>query len=306
MASDASFVDYVCDQMRAAGSISSRKMFGEYAVYCDGKVVALICDDQLYVKPTEGGRILIGAAVEAPPYPGAKPHFLVTDRVDDREWLGALIAATVTELPHQGPAHPRAGRRPSRISEAAPAGAGASVLHKARATQRRVDIDIRDETGADIDAIEAVTVAAFETLDISDHTEQHMIAALRAAGALTVSLVAVVDGRVVGHVAFSAVSASDGTPDWYGLGPVSVLPEYQRQGVGSALIREGLARLEAMNARGCCVVGHPGYYGRFGFENTAELGHEGVPPEAFFVLPFDGKSPRGTVSFHEAFGAVGP
>jgi putative acetyltransferase len=168
------------------------------------------------------------------------------------------------------------------------------------------DIEIRDETRADIDAIEAVTVAAFETLDISDHTEQYMIAALRAAGALTVSLVAEIDGRVVGHVAFSSVTASDGTTDWYGLGPVSVLPEYQRQGIGSALIREGLARLEAVRARGCCVVGHPGYYGRFGFENTAELGHEGVPPEAFFVLPFDGECPRGTVTFHEAFGAVGP
>jgi TfoX/Sxy family transcriptional regulator of competence genes len=99
VASDASFVDYVCDQMRDAGSIGSRKMFGEYAVYCDGKVVALVCDDQLYVKPTQGGRALIGEPVEAPPYSGAKPHFLVTDRIDDREWLGALIAATAVELP---------------------------------------------------------------------------------------------------------------------------------------------------------------------------------------------------------------
>jgi TfoX/Sxy family transcriptional regulator of competence genes len=103
MASDASFVDYVCDQMRDAGSISSRKMFGEFAVYCDGKVVALICDDQLYVKPTQGGRALLGDPVEAPPYPGAKPYFLVTDRVDDREWLGALIAATALELPDPKP-----------------------------------------------------------------------------------------------------------------------------------------------------------------------------------------------------------
>jgi TfoX/Sxy family transcriptional regulator of competence genes len=103
MASDASFVDYVCDQMRDAGSIGSRKMFGEFAVYCDGKVVALICDDQLYVKPTQGGRVLLGDPVEAPPYPGAKPHFLVSDRVDDREWLGALIAATALGLPAPRP-----------------------------------------------------------------------------------------------------------------------------------------------------------------------------------------------------------
>ena len=103
MTSDASFVDYVCDQMSGAGVISSRKMFGEFAVYCDGKVVALICDDQLYVKPTAGGRALLDDPVETPPYPGAKPHFLVTDRVDDREWLGALIAATAAELPAPKP-----------------------------------------------------------------------------------------------------------------------------------------------------------------------------------------------------------
>jgi TfoX/Sxy family transcriptional regulator of competence genes len=106
MASDASFVDYVCDQMRDAGSMSSRKMFGEYAVYCDGKVVALVCDDQLYVKPTQSGRALIGDPVEAPPYPGAKPHFLVSDRVDDREWLGVLIAATAGELTAPKPRSP--------------------------------------------------------------------------------------------------------------------------------------------------------------------------------------------------------
>jgi TfoX/Sxy family transcriptional regulator of competence genes len=98
MASDASFVDYVCDQMRDAGTISSRKMFGEFAVYCDGKVVALICDDRLYVKPTPGGRAFLGDPVEAPPYSGAKPYFVVTDRVDDRGWLGALVAVTALEL----------------------------------------------------------------------------------------------------------------------------------------------------------------------------------------------------------------
>jgi DNA transformation protein len=113
MASDASYVDYVCEQMSDAGSISSRKMFGEYAVYCDGKVVALICDDQLYVKPTAGGRALLGEPLEAPPYTGAKPYFLVSDRVDDREWLSALIAATVAELPAPKPKNPQQ-RRPVR------------------------------------------------------------------------------------------------------------------------------------------------------------------------------------------------
>jgi len=95
---------------------------------------------------------------------------------------------------------------------------------------------IRRETSADVCAIAEVTVAAFRTLAISNHTEQFIIAALRAAKALTVSLVAEVEGRVVGHIAFSPLTISDGSPNWYGLGPVSVLPEYQRRGIGRALI----------------------------------------------------------------------
>ena len=150
-----------------------------------------------------------------------------------------------------------------------------------------------------------MTVAAFRTLKISDHTEQFVIEALRAADALTVSLVAELDGRVVGHIAFSPVGISDGTEDWYGLGPVSVLPEYQRQGIGAALIREGLSRLRSLQARGCCLVGHPAYYTRFGFENPPALGLDGVPPEVFFALAFDGRMPRGTVAFHEGFHADG-
>ena len=96
---------------------------------------------------------------------------------------------------------------------------------------------IRSETSADVSAIAEVTAAALKTLAISAHTEQFVIAALRAAKALTVSLVAEVDGRIVGHIAFSPVTISDGSPNWYGLGPVSVLPAYQRRGIGSALIQ---------------------------------------------------------------------
>lgn len=164
---------------------------------------------------------------------------------------------------------------------------------------------IRDETPADAAAITEVTVAAFETLEISNHTEQFVIEALRAAGALTLSLVAELDGRVIGHIAFSPVVMSDGTPDWYGLGPVSVLPEYQRQGIGAALIREGLARLEKIDARGCCLVGHPGYYVRFGFENVPVLVVDGVPPAVFFALSLDGRHPQGSVAFHAGFKADG-
>ncbi|MBK7014448.1 MAG: N-acetyltransferase [Sulfuritalea sp.] len=162
---------------------------------------------------------------------------------------------------------------------------------------------IRNETDGDADAITAVTLAAFATLEISQHTEQFIVKALRAAGALTVSLVAELDGRVVGHVAFSPVVLSDGTPDWHGLGPVSVLPAHQRQGIGKALIRQGLARLQAMGARGCCLVGHPDYYRKFGFRNLDQLAHAGVPPEYFLALSFDGHWPQGAVAFHEAFGA---
>ena len=164
---------------------------------------------------------------------------------------------------------------------------------------------IRSETDADVGAITEVTVAAFTTLKISNHTEQFIIAALRIAKALTISLVAEVDGRVIGHIAFSPLTISDGTRNWYGLGPVSVLPEYQRQGIGKALIREGLSRLKAMNAQGCCLVGHPDYYRKFGFKNMPGLVYEGVPQEVFFALSFDGHTPQGTVTFHDGFKADG-
>lgn len=166
-------------------------------------------------------------------------------------------------------------------------------------------VKIRNETSADVGAIAEVTIAAFTTLAISGHTEQFVIAALRAARSLTISLVAEADGRIVGHVAFSPVKISDGSSNWYGLGPVSVLPQYQRRGIGSALIEEGLSRLRGLGARGCCLVGHPQYYKRFGFQNIPGLVLEGVPEEVFFALSFDGLVPRGIVEFHPAFKADG-
>jgi len=166
-------------------------------------------------------------------------------------------------------------------------------------------VEIRSETNGDIAAISDVTIAAFQTLEISNHTEQFVIEALRAAEALTISLVAELDGRIVGHVAFSPVTISDGTKGWYGLGPVSVLPEYQRRGIGKALILEGLSRLKHMQARGCCLVGHPEYYEQFGFANIPGFVHPGVPPEVFVALSFDGHAPHGEVMFHRAFTADG-
>jgi TfoX/Sxy family transcriptional regulator of competence genes len=99
MASDEVFIEFITEQMENAGFISYRKMFGEYAVYCNNKVVALVCDNKLFVKPTAGGRAYIGTVVEAPPYPGAKPCFLIEDAYEDREWLCGLITITAQELP---------------------------------------------------------------------------------------------------------------------------------------------------------------------------------------------------------------
>jgi len=164
---------------------------------------------------------------------------------------------------------------------------------------------IRDEKDTDYRVISDVTKSAFETMEISNHTEQFIIDALRSAKALTVSLVAEIDGLVVGHIAFSPVTMSDGTNDWYGLGPVSVHPDFQRKGIGKALIQEGLSRLRKLKAKGCCLVGHPEYYRQFGFNNVEGLVHEGVPQEVFFALSFDGDIPQGNVMFHEGFEASG-
>lgn len=112
MASDAGTVEFLVGQMAGAGEVSARKMFGEYMIYCDGKPVALICDDRLFVKPTAAGEALIGEPTMAPPYPGAKPHFAIEDeRWDDAEWLGSLIGATAEALPFPAPKKPRARKR---------------------------------------------------------------------------------------------------------------------------------------------------------------------------------------------------
>ena len=107
MASDESLVEFIADQMGDAGPVSYRKMFGEYAMYCRGKVVALVCDNQLFVKQTEGGRSYLGSIVEAAPYPGAKLHFLIGDAFEDREWISGLIKITAEELPAPKPKRTR-------------------------------------------------------------------------------------------------------------------------------------------------------------------------------------------------------
>ena len=162
-------------------------------------------------------------------------------------------------------------------------------------------IIIRPEAVSDYDAIAEITIAAFANEPHSVHTEQFIIRALRKANALTLSLVAELDGRVVGHIAFSPATISDGSQNWYGIGPLSVTPELQRQGIGGSLLLEGMRQLKARGAEGCVLVGDPGYYVRFGFRNLPALRLEGVPPENFMALPFAEMNARGNVDFHEAF-----
>jgi len=99
VASDLEFVEFVLDQLEDAGRLEYKKMFGEYALYCEGKIVALICDNQLFVKPTDAGRSFIGEVVEAPPYPGAKPSFLIEEHLEDKEWISTLVRLTEKGLP---------------------------------------------------------------------------------------------------------------------------------------------------------------------------------------------------------------
>jgi putative acetyltransferase len=166
-------------------------------------------------------------------------------------------------------------------------------------------MQIRPERLEDAAAIRRVTAAAFESVPYGDGTEAGIIEMLRHAGALTISLVATGDdGEIVGHVAFSPVRIDRQPGDWYGLGPVSVIPPLQRRGIGRALIQDGLARLRALGAEGCVLLGYPIYYGRFGFVSDRELTYLGYPNPNFLRLVLKGDPPRGDVSFHPAFDAL--
>ncbi len=164
-------------------------------------------------------------------------------------------------------------------------------------------IRIRPESLSDLPAISRVTAAAFRTASCANPTEEFIVGALRKAGKLTVSRVAIQDDEVVGHVAASPITLSGEAGSWYGLGPVSVLPTHQRRGIGSALIMDALLALSGSGASGCVVLGSPTFYERFGFQATAALTLPGVPPENFMAVAFDSSLARGIVSYHEAFQA---
>ena len=161
---------------------------------------------------------------------------------------------------------------------------------------------VRSETASDIEAISQVTYAAFLG-KFSDHPTEHLIVnGLRNAGMLTLSLVAEVDGNLVGHVAFSPVTINEKFLDWYGLGPISVVSGSQKQGIGSKLILDGLARLRDLGAKGCVLEGSPEYYSRFGFKPRVGLTYHAAPaPELFMALPFYDEVPTGQVEYHKAF-----
>lgn len=162
---------------------------------------------------------------------------------------------------------------------------------------------IRQESPSDIPAIHALTEAAFLNAPHTAHTEQFIVDGLRRAGALSISLVAEVNGVVVAHVAVSPVSITNGTSGWYGLGPISVYPGHQRRGIGSRLMIEVLRQLAVMGASGCVLVGDPSFYARFGFEPGGDLVCPGVPAEYFQAICLVPPPPQGSVRFHEAFGA---
>lgn len=170
---------------------------------------------------------------------------------------------------------------------------------------QKLDVKIRNENKGDFEPIHRVTVLAFRDAPHTDHTEQFIVKALRRADALFLSQVAESDGEVIGHVAISPVNVSDGSANWFGLGPISVLPEYQGKGFGSKLMQNALADLSEKGAAGCVVLGDPSYYGRFGFKVVGGLVFPGVPVEYFQALSFGGVFPQGEVAYHEAFSAQG-
>ncbi|MGV3548179.1 GNAT family N-acetyltransferase [Rhizobium sp.] len=163
-------------------------------------------------------------------------------------------------------------------------------------------MNIREELTADVESIRAVTQAAFADMPHSSQTEAAIIDALRAAGAIRLSLVAVERGAVIGNVVFSDVTI-DGRDGWVGLGPISVKPGLQRGGVGSALVRAGLEQMRSERAAGCVLVGDPAYYDRFGFKAVSGLGYDGVPDEYVLARAFSGAVPTGAIAYHSAFQA---
>lgn len=164
-----------------------------------------------------------------------------------------------------------------------------------------MSVTIRSELQPDVAAIDALIFSAFLHAPHSNYREQCIVKALRKAKHLSVSLVAEEKGDIIGHVAVSSVSISDGTQQWYGLGPISFVREWQRQGVGSALMEQALTELRNLSAAGCVVMGELQYYSGFDFKADPELVLPNVPPEYFQAISFGARAPAGRVAYHKAF-----
>jgi TfoX/Sxy family transcriptional regulator of competence genes len=152
MASDLEYVRHVCDQARGAGEVTYRMMFGEYAIYLGGKVVALVCDNQLFVKPTEGGRALLERPAEGPPYPGAKPHLILDEYLDDSGLISEVFRVTEAALPAPTPRRPRGKTKATTRAEAGEetkAEAGAKAKAKAGAKAGGAKAKAKAKAGGD-------------------------------------------------------------------------------------------------------------------------------------------------------------
>lgn len=160
---------------------------------------------------------------------------------------------------------------------------------------------VRDERPGESPAVAALIEAAFRDAPHRDGNESSIPECLREAGELTLSLVAVTGPTPIGHVAFSPVSITDRATGWYGLGPIAVRPDFQGQGVGSALVRAGLARLRESGAGGCVVLGEPHHYRRLGFRLEPRLRYLSAPADYFMALPFGDGVPEGEVTYPPAF-----
>lgn len=160
---------------------------------------------------------------------------------------------------------------------------------------------IRPEQISDEHAIHDLTVRAFKPMSFSQGTEAPIISNLREDGDLTISLVALNYNQIVGHIAFSPVTIDGKSDGWYGLGPVSVEPNFQRRGIGTMLINEGLSILKAGDAVGCTLIGNPDYYERFGFLSDGQLTYGDVSPSYVQWLSFGDATASGSLRFSPAF-----
>ncbi|MTI16808.1 N-acetyltransferase [Rhodobacteraceae bacterium RKSG542] len=164
---------------------------------------------------------------------------------------------------------------------------------------------IREEGPDDVKKLREMVYEAFK--DHPRHepnaepTEHEIVDTLRDDGALALSLVAVDEGTLVGHVAFSPITIDGKDHDWFGLGPVAVIQTSREKGIGAALVQEGLEILRSRGAGGCVVLGDPSFYCRYGFEPDPRIILEGFPPEYFMALTFKKPTPNGTIGYHDAF-----